>query len=202
MRVRLAHCSLQSAKSDERFEALRVTRAFATGTHKGPGILEHAAVECGGELKAGAVCARCPHLLNAVPDVDGKSVTVRCMFLENDRVADVMLPAEHVASVDVGESVAAAAERASHRSAAKLLVTVEGEAIGLLDARLLRGARVASVARLTRWPIPVVPITMLLGRVAQVLRDTGLDFLVVLDHDQLAGTISRPALLDLGVPGL
>jgi hypothetical protein len=43
---------------------------------------------------------------------------------------------------------------------------------------------------------------MLLGRVAQVLRDTGLDFLVVLDHDQLAGTISRPALLDLGVPGL
>jgi CBS domain containing-hemolysin-like protein len=102
----------------------------------------------------------------------------------------------------VRETPAAAAERAARSGATRLVVTAGGEVVGLVDARSLRRGWAADVARLARWPIPVVPRTMPLAAVAQVFRDTGLDFLVVIDREEMAGTISRPDLVELGVPNL
>jgi CBS domain-containing protein len=205
MKVRVAHCELQTATSDERFEALRVVRATVESPQPGGGVLDHAAVPCReGELKPGVLCARCPHLLTAFPDGDGgHSVTVRCMFLESDPVARVMTPAERVVAVDAAEPLSVAAARASDHGVSKLLVLEDGEVVGVVDAaEAAQKPRAAQVARHTRWPIPVIPRTMPLGQVAQVLRESGHDFLVVLDGEEVAGTVTRGGLRDLAVPDL
>ena len=206
MKVRVAHCALETARIDgpleETFEVVRETRgrAGALGSRRGP--LLRARVEChGGEYVPGAACASCSHFLDAVASPDGNSVAVRCMFLEADPVEAVMTRADQLVVVDERAAVEVARQRARASGANHVVVTSEGEVAGVVSAdRLARSSVRAAVGERVTLPVRVVGKTASLAVVARILGDRGLDYLLVVDGDELRGMVTRADLGRANVP--
>jgi CBS domain-containing protein len=210
MKVQVASCILVSPSpggETPRFEAIRESvAAVRPGARRGHDVLRHATVECHPhELVDGARCARCGHLLNAVPSRDGRSVTVRCVFFESDPVTTLMTRAVDVVSCDASETLAVAAARMLDRDVEQLVVR-SGEAgvAGVLTARAVepRPREGDERAGDRMVPLPVVPRSMTLGGLATALRAEELDFVAVIDGDELVGVITRGDLRRAGIPGL
>ncbi len=146
------------------------------------------------------MCATCSHLLNAVPARDGRSVLVRCVFFESDRVETLMTRAEDVVTVDAQEKISVAATTFLDHPVKQLVVTSEGLAIGLLHARDLAVDGDDLVAQHAQVPLPVVPRTLPLGAMARALREQPLELVGVVDRDELVGVITRGDLRRVGIP--
>jgi CBS domain-containing protein len=160
-------------------------------------------VECHpGELVAGATCARCGHLLNAVPSPDGRSVRVRCVFLESDPVTTVMTRAGDVVSADADDPLSVAAARMLHRQVDHILVTREGAAIGLLSADAVTVPAGEDDGRVADRMVPlrVVPRTMTLGALTRGLTAGEVTCAAVVEGDDLLGLVTRADLVRSGVP--
>ncbi len=203
MKIQLESCELVVAPpGDLRFEAVRERVApILGGPHGGRDAIRHALVECHPcEIKDGEVCATCSHLLNAVPARDGRSVLVRCVFFESDRVETLMTRAEDVVTVDAQEKISVAATTFLDHPVKQLVVTSEGLAIGLLHARDLAVDGDDLVAQHAQVPLPVVPRTLPLGAMARALREQPLELVGVVDRDELVGVITRGDLRRVGIP--
>ena len=209
MKIQVESCVLVSASPAARpptFEAVRErTAPVGPQRHRGHEALRHAVVECRPhELVNGERCTRCGHLLNDIPARDGQSVTVRCVFFESDPVTTLMTRAVDVVSCEPHESLAVAAARMLDRDVEQLVVGSAGMAVGVLSARAVEPAPRddddRAVDRMA--PLPVVPRSMTLGTLAAALRAQDLDFVGVVDDEELVGVVTRGDLRRAGVPGL
>ena len=208
MKVQVESCVLVSPPPTDqapRFEAVRERVArVGPGARRGHEALRHAVVECHPhELVDGARCARCGHLLNAIPAADGRSVTVRCVFFETDPVTTLMTRAVDVVTCDASETLAVAAARMLDRDLEQLLVC-SGAAgvVGMLTARAVEPLPGAGdeCAGDRMAPLPVVPRSMTLGALAVALRAHDVDFVAVLDGTELAGVVTRGDLRRAAIP--
>lgn len=198
---RLAH----APPGDEVFELVRevISPVPAGGRARGHGALRRVDVECHrGELKDGEVCAACEHLLNAVPSADGKSLRVRCMFLESDDISTQMTLARDLATIEDTATLATAAVQLQQRHVKQLLVTSEGSVVGVIAVRDLHAGRERDrVATRTR-PLTIVPRTLTIGAAARAMLAHGHACLGVVDGSELLGLVTRGDLRRAGVPGL
>jgi CBS domain-containing protein len=209
MKVRVDRCVLVAAPQGgraESFEAVR-ERVAQVGprAYFGHNALRHAQVECRAhEFIDGTTCGRCSHLLSAIPATDGRSVTVRCVFFESDPVTVLMTRSVDLVSADATEPVAIGAARMLDRGVEQLVVTSEGEAVGLLFARELDRPPPAGRERVGDHvaPLPVVPRSMTLAGLAAALQQEDLDCVTVIDGEELIGIVTRGDLRRTGVPGL
>jgi hypothetical protein len=128
-------------------------------------------VECHQELHPVETCRHCRHLLTVHP------TRVRCLFLEMDAVAEIMVPLRRVPIISEGP----------WRSCAPVAVVVDraGEAVAVVT----RG-RACDATK----PAPVVPRTAALGRVAEVMGRRGLDAVLVADGAEAVGVVTRAEL--------
>jgi CBS domain-containing protein len=198
---RLAH----APPGDEVFELVReVTSPVpAGGRARGHGALRRVDVECHrGELKEGEVCAACEHLLNAVPSADGKSLRVRCMFLESDDITTQMTLASDLITVEDTTTLSRAAVQMQERRVKQLLVTSGGAVVGVIGVHDLHSGRERDrVASRTR-PLAVVPRTLTIAAAARAMRAHDHACLGVVDGDELLGIVTRGDLRRAGVPNL
>jgi CBS domain containing-hemolysin-like protein len=196
---RLAH----APPGEEVFEIVRevVSPVPVGGRVRGHGAVRRVDVECHrGELKDGEVCAVCEHLLNAVPSADGKSLRVRCMFLESDDITTQMTLARDLATIEDTATLAKAAVELQERRVKQLLVTSGGYVVGAVSVADLRAGKERDrVASRTR-PLTVVPRTLTIGAAARAMRAHQHDYLAVIDGTELLGLVTRGDLRRAGVP--
>ena len=210
MKVNVESCVLVSPPATEQppsFEAIRERVApVRVPPRRGHDALRHAVVECHPhELVDGTRCVRCGHLLNAAPSPDGRSVTVRCVFFETDPVALLMTRAVDVVTCEASETLAVAAARMLDRDVEQLVVrSGNAGAVGMLTARAVepRPSEGDERAGDRMFPLPVVPRSMTLGALAAALRLEDLDFVAVIEGEELVGVVTRGDLRRAGIPGL
>jgi CBS domain-containing protein len=204
VKLELASCVLSwSERPLERFEAVRATEGRVRGGRTcAAGALERASVECHrGEYVSGADCRSCSHFVDASPAGDRKSIAVHCLFLGTDPVDSIMTRTEELVVVDARQTVGIARERARAREAGHLLVSSRGKVIGALSADALElSPPEATVASRLAPPARVIPRTASLAGVAQLLRDTGVDPLVVVDGDDVWGVVGQADLRRANIP--
>jgi CBS domain-containing protein len=206
VKIRGDSCRLAHAPpGDEVFELVResVSPVPAGGRARGHGALRRVDVHCHrGELVDGEICAACEHLLNAVPAPDGRSLRVRCMFLESDEIATQMTLARDLISISEDATLADAAVLMQERGVKQLVVVSGDTIVGELSLADLRGSggrgRVGARAR----PLTVVPRTMSIAATARAFRATAETFVGVVDGATLVGVISRGDLRRAGVPNV
>jgi hypothetical protein len=157
-----------------RCEACRLPAALEPWTAVCAKPVANGLVECHQELHPIETCRHCRHLIAA------HATTVRCLFLEMDPIAEVMVPVRHVPVVPEGP----------RRSSAPVAVVVDGA--GEAVAVVTRGG-----ACQARTPAPVVPRTAALGRVAEVMSRRGLDAVLVADGAEVVGVVTRAELAAL-----
>lgn len=206
MKIRGDCCRLAHAPpGDEVFELVResVSPVPAGGRARGHGALRRVDVHCHrGELKEGEVCAACDHLLNAVPAPDGKSLTVRCMFLESDDIATQMTLVGDLVTIEDTATLSSAAVHMQERGVKQLVVLSDGVVIGVLSRDDLHSGRERDRVATRVRPFTVVPHTMTIAATARAIRAGKQPFLGIVDGSELVGVITRGDLRRAGVPNL
>ena len=206
MKIRGDSCRLAHAPpGDEVFELVResVSPVPVGGRARGHGALRRVDVWCHrGELKDGDVCAACEHLLNAVPAPDGKSLRVRCMFLESDDISTQMTLASDLVTIEDTATLTAAAVRMQERGVKQLVVLSDDAVVGVVSRDDLSAGRDRDRVATRVRPFPVVPHTMTIAATARAIRSGKQSFLGIVDGAELVGVVTRGDLRRAGVPNL
>jgi CBS domain-containing protein len=123
------------------------------------------------------------------------------MFLDADPVEAIMTRADQLVVIDERARVEVARHRARASGAHHVLVTSEGEAVGVVSAdRLARSSADAAVGERVMLPVRVVGKTASLAAVARILGDRGLDYLLVVDGEEVRGIVTRADLRRANIP--
>jgi signal-transduction protein with cAMP-binding, CBS, and nucleotidyltransferase domain len=153
----------------------------------------HLHCQRGGRSRTGEECLACRRLVSILPSRAERTVTVRCLWTDQERVADVMTLARRAASVDRDASLAEAAAIARREGVHDLLVTDDDDVIGVICAcSLVRGQ--AAVGERMIPHVWTVPATATLGQAAEAMYRLEVSLLVVADHGVVSGTISAADL--------
>jgi CBS domain-containing protein len=175
-----------------------------TGQHAdagGAGAFDRIQLACqpGGELHTGAECRRCARFVNWVPSPDRAQVTIRCLWRESDRAADLMA---HAGVVPVASEDMSVGEAALHAAASGLqfvVVAENGAFRGLLRTDASDTSSLTPVRERMIRPTWSVPADASLRDVVDVMQAHQTDIVPVLAAGALVGVITRDALCNAGL---
>lgn len=169
---------------------------------RGVDALDRIRIACqpGSELHSGSECRRCARFVNWLPSADRTRVTVRCLWRESDRVADLMahLSAIPVVSEEASlrQAIAEAGRAGMHRY---LVVAENGGFRGFVAIQGLQAGPDETVRdRMTR-PSWSVSADATLGELVGVMKAYETDVVPVLADGQLLGVVTRAALCEAGL---
>jgi len=154
----------------------------------------------GSRLIPASDCMHCHRFVNCLPDQRG-SLKVRCLWSDEDPIADLMTPADELITV-VPEATAAEADRIARQCHVRHLVVADGDRfLGVICRCDLVGASAHESigARAAHCPWTVGPEDSL-GSAATVMRERQVGCLPVIQDRQLIGVITRGDLRRAGVP--
>lgn len=176
-------------------------RAHAGGAHarEDGGINWRIVCQPGGALHTSADCQRCARFVNWLPSPDRSQVTVRCLWHEGDRAADLMAHASVVPTATETMSVGEAAIQAGAAGMPFLAVAENGSFRGILRTDDLEVEPRTLVRERMIRPTWHVAADATLGEVVEVMKAHGTDIVPVLAGDELLGVVTRVALCDAGL---
>lgn len=153
----------------------------------------HVRCQRGGRSHSGEDCLACRRLVSIRPSRGHRTITVRCLWTDQDLVAGVMTHVERVARVDREASLAEAAAVARLEDVHHLLVTERDDVIGTICQCALVGDEGVVGDRMIPnvWTIPS---TTTLGQVAEAMYDLDVGLLVVADRGFVLGTVAASDL--------
>lgn len=183
MRLVLSRCQLQRVPDAERRFMAVSTQRVCAGT-----------IVCRGVRRQVTACAGCRHFVDSVRAGDSL-VAIRCLYLEGDTVAEAMTEVGSLRVLDESEPVGSAI------GPDPIVVSVRGEAAGVLTQRVLAGKRTwTKLGSLLGKTTPIVARSTLLGTVAAAMAAHRLPAILVTDGDELVGVVTRDELSRLAVP--
>jgi hypothetical protein len=172
---------------------LRDARALLAAT-------EVPCLETGG-ITSGARCLSCTRLVSFFPGPDRRSITVRCLWTDDDRVTTVMVPAARLAALPRDASAADASRVAADYQQDQVLVLDRGVLLGVVRRSILEWAdperRVDQLCRRQSW---ILGADASLGDAVGVFAVDGAEYILVVDGGALVGMISREQLRVLATP--
>lgn len=165
----------------------------------GASALDHIELACqpGGELHSGADCRGCPRFVNWIPSADRSQVTIRCLWRESDRAADLMAHAAVVPVASEDMPAGAASARAAAAGLQFVAVAENGSFRGIL--RTDQPSSAAPVREHMIRPTWSVPPDATLRDVVAVMQAHDTDIVPVLAAGTLVGIITREALRNAGL---
>ncbi len=153
----------------------------------------HLHCQRGGDARSGEECLACPRIVSIKPSRGQRTITVRCLWTDDDLVEGVMTLPGRVAHVERDTAIADAAAIARREGVHHLLVTDRGEVVGMTctcalddEAGVIGDRMIPNV-----WTIPV---TTTLGQAAAAMSDLQVGLLVVADHGVVVGTVTAEDL--------
>jgi hypothetical protein len=167
----------------------------------GPDALEHIRIACqpGGEFHSGGECRRCARFVNWLPSRDRTHVTVRCLWRESDRVADLMAYVSVLPVVSEETTLSEAVTEAERAGIPYLVVAEDGDFRGLLAIRGLQAGPGETVRDRMMRPTWSVSADASLGDTVSVMKANETDLVPVLADGELLGVVTRAALCEAGL---
>lgn len=154
----------------------------------------------GGPPVSGDECLSCSRIVSVLPSQGRRSLTVRCLWTETDRVESVMTRPDAFVTVGAKESVGRADLIAAREHVHHVLVLDHGAVIGVACrcdlAEPGSPAAVSTVAAHMKPTLWTVPPETTLGQAARLMGHLEESFLGVAVGDQLVGVVT---LHDLGL---
>jgi CBS domain-containing protein len=153
----------------------------------------HLRCQRGGRAHTGEDCLACKRLVSIRPSRGHRTVTVRCLWTDQDLVHGIMTHVERVPRVDRSATLGEAAAIVRLEDVHHLLVTERNDVVGTICACALVGEDGTVGARMIPnvWTIPS---TATLGQVAEAMYDLDVGLLVVADRGFVLGTVAASDL--------
>jgi CBS domain-containing protein len=183
------------------FQSIREVIARPIGEAPRKGCLDDTHLSCQKGMKAfpAGDCTSCRRLVNVLPT--GSNIKIRCLWTEEDMVADAMTLAPVLVTVEHDESIEAADAVAQQADVRHLLVVDSDRLAGIvcrcdLVEEALPEERV--IDRAVRCPWVISPNASLL-EAAELMSAKGVGILPVVAGREVLGVITRGDLRRIGV---
>jgi CBS domain-containing protein len=152
-------------------------------------LMRAARLHCqrGGSERTGSECLACSRIVLIKPSPGRSSVTVRCLWTDDDPIASVMTRPQAIVSVPPTLDAARAVELAKEQRAHHLLV-VDGDR-AVATVRCARLAEVGTVGAAAE-PIWTIPLATSLGEASDAMARLGVEVLVVTEDTLVLGLLT------------
>ncbi len=189
------------ARVSPRFRFRGVRHTYGE-VESGPPSLCHSRVDCqiGAPPRSGGECLRCPRLLSWQAGPGEREVTLRCVWLHSDPVADRMTGSAALVSVSSSRRCVEADRVAVAEGVHRLLVIDEGRVVGIVCRCDLERALQGRVRAVMQPNVHIIDAATTLGEAAAVMRTLDVGCLPVARERRIVGIITRGDLIRSGLP--